>query len=187
MARRAVLTGIVFLACLASAFFMYCQFRRTAFGFNAVAVVLGWTYGAAMSIPVMALTAIPLVVVEYIRDYVIPQRRFRVAACVACGYRDAGQLPVCPECGGRPAVAPRLGSVLVRTAKLVFAAWLLAIVLGALLGEAWLQVDETAFRREVAALQTKAGVPTPQYRVRRWPAHESGFFYSPGKGFWCND
>lgn len=94
--------------------------------------------------------------------------------CAACGYPASGlREPKCPECGGDRFTTEYAG-VTFRWRPIVLPV-LLGTVAGVIAGEAWLSIDEAAFRRHALAQ------PTVNYsRPRAWPFSEGILHYRSG-------
>jgi hypothetical protein len=168
MARSIVLLTLG--ASLATYFFViYCISRGLIGGFGSAAssVIKAFIATAAMAGFVIWLA--PLTeLAEIWFSYRRPAIRIRRGLCPACGQaappgETAGRR--CPECGAGLDIEPQpwqFGWSAVRRFAILCA---VAVVLGALVGEAWLAGDEERFEAEVTA-----GNGLPRERPRAWPA-----------------
>ncbi|MBM4113090.1 MAG: hypothetical protein FJ253_06910 [Phycisphaerae bacterium] len=150
---------------------------------RAVQGSFGFTIGqVARAIPpalALGIFLVPLVLLVELPEMVllrgIPNRRRRRGLCPGCGYPRALDDHACPECESdgfvRPAIRPTLA-----TLRRFGAMLLLALLLGAAVGETLMQLDEARFRSEVRArppIVLLGGTPSPDdlifQRRRQWP------------------
>lgn len=111
-----------------------------------------------------------------------PIARARRGRCPGCGYPRSplttGEL--CPECGATDAL-PARWQISPQTLLRFVVLLLVAIILGSTLGECWLILDESSFRREASA----RSYPNPgDYfsRTRSWPNAHSTMTYTLENG-----
>ena len=185
MVIRGRLTFIVATVTLTAfaVFWLYAKIGggRTSFGFNARMLLLAPVIFGLFTLPLLGLIAGSALLLTV-------RRRSEPGACLSCGYGQAMSWPVCPECGRNPRGDESVLTGRHRAALAVaLATWLGGIMIGSATGETWLLLDEAAFRREVASLQTNKGTPTPHSRARWWPGRYNGLVFQPGRGHWGTD
>lgn len=162
-------------------FYMYCL-ARTAngqFGFDLSNSVIAAIFAFVMLVPLVWAVTLPELP-EIYTTHVRPRRWWRQGRCAACGYALSG-LPThtCPECG-KPIAPPGTYQVGGRTVRLFIAINVMAWMLGCMAGEAWLQLDEANFRREVQE-QVALGHDDHQ-REAAWP-NEGALMWTRQEGF----
>jgi hypothetical protein len=169
---------LVMLVLATHVFYMFCTARGMSgtFGFRPGTFVIACLFAMAMLIPLIWAVFVPDLPV-YFSQHMIPRRRWERGRCPACGYDRHGlnDSPSCPECGGAFEEPGRWegGPETVRRFLMLN---VLAWVIGCGVGEAWMQIDEHAFRSEVRA--RAAGGNTAHWsRARRWPNANSSLIF----------
>lgn len=140
---------------------------------------------------ILIIGAIPYFVIHHQR-----KKMLRRGECHNCGYPlRVPDNPVCSECGtkvpdnaiyyeGEAKAADQLRrSMLMRRILYwaivpYFASW----AIGCISGEAWILLDERAFREEVEA-HKKSGNTEGYGRARWWPGRGNSLYYDPQRGF----
>jgi len=148
----------------------YIAVRSMQGHFGASVVFVLWAIVPVIVLGVFTLPLVPLA--ELPENWMLqqlPASRRRRGLCPACGYPMArtsresdarGAMRICPECGSdgrvRPLVEPSW-SALGRFLQMAVIAYLLGIVIG----ESLIQMDERRFRNEVSTLRASSAAPAP--------------------------
>ena len=129
---------------------------------------------------------------EMLFQHVLPQRRHRNGRCHGCTHPvSEGLSSSCQECGIRLASVPENYSIGWRAVRLFAVILIMAITLGASIGEFWMSNDEKHMERIVLnsttpnfAYPQKTNLNSPMIIefTRRWPANFSKIEWSV-KGF----
>ena len=181
---RAVVTLLLALHVL----YMYCTARgmHETFGFDLGVSVVSCLFSLAMLIPLVWAVALPEIP-EALSQHVIPRRRWRRGHCPSCDYdmqgrfsNEGGEALICPECG-RPAVEPAAWQVGRRTVALFVSINLLAWIVGCVVGETWMLLDERDFSHAVEQ-RLAAGNTAMWSRARLWPNGSCSLVYSASEG-----
>jgi len=179
---------MVLLVLAVHVFYMYCTARGMGehFGFDLSTTIISALFALAMLVPLVWAVFLPDLP-EFITQHVRPRRRWRKGLCPVCGYDRIG-LPrgssLCPECGG-DLREPQPWAMTAGTVRRYIALNAVAWLLGCVVGEIWMQLDEREFRREVQ--QRLASRDTSMYvRARHWPNHTRTMSHSPS-GYFGDD
>jgi hypothetical protein len=153
-------------------FLMYLLARTYigGFGFNLWWVLWGGLFAFAMLIPLLwavAFAELP----EMWEMNVRRQRRWRRGFCPSCSYprnRDLQQHQgKCQECG-ELLVKPSHYQISLQAVKRFIMILVIGLILGVLVGETWLRIDEIAFQNEIGR-QAVVDAQRKQTRQRAWP------------------
>lgn len=190
---------VALLAAYDGAFFIAARSLQGHFGFS-----IGWWLQALAATAVMTLFVLPLAVFARLPQHWVeqhrPASRWRRGLCPHCGHawrggrdpggslHEPGQRPrsdaappaICPECGAEPR-APSYVELSSASFRAFGAMALVALLLGAVLGELLVQLDEWRFRGEVAR-EMERGAPTAFERRRQWPGGFATLRWTPEHG-----
>lgn len=178
-------TTFVIYAGVRGAFVKTFGFHGEFFAFSLLVLL----YELLFIVPaILVIGVIPYGVIHHRR-----QKWLRTDECYKCGYPlRVPDSPSCSECGTKVADRPRRSvQVVDRPWRSAVGRWILfgAILpfvaswaIGCLGGEAWILLDERAFRTEVHT-RIKSGDTGRYSRARWWPGESNLLAYEPQRGF----
>ncbi len=181
MSWTAIFRVAMLLLMAAYVFYLYAFARalQEVVGTEFSTILASSSFGLVMLVPLAWAAVVPDV--PQIMRIHRGRRRWLRGYCSACNFfllKASGSR--CPECGtdrGEPRPFEFGWSTVRRFAALAVAAW----VLGCVVAESWIVLDETSFAREAPALVD--GTATDRYsRHRRWPMHAKRLYYSSADG-----